>query len=141
MKEKRFAEIELKFPYLHEPNRSGLRFEENTSTQLDFLINKEGRQIPVTWYPSMGEYQYATGSTYRYATVDIMFQVGNVVRYNTDTEMLTLRVREDIAPVINELGKATPRGMVRLSESDNYKMILDRLICIDIILKEENTNE
>lgn len=141
MKEKRFAEIELKFPYLHESNRSGLKFEENTSTQLDFLINKENRQIPVTWYPSMGEYQYATGSTYRYATVDIMFQVGNAIHYDMNTEMLTLRVREDIAPTINELGKATPRGMVRLSESDNYKMILDRLICIDIIPKEENTNE
>lgn len=130
------------FPNLWEVNENGLIFSSDSVGILDLRINDSDVPVLVTAYDSKAEYQYAIGSTYRYATVDPMFQVGTVISLNKSTGEMVLEVQDKFAEAIKS-GKVLPRATVTkvFDETVNLeRMRIENLIAIDIMTNIQEDN-
>lgn len=132
---KSYVEIEMAFPHLHEKEGGtgeGICFKVGTKSLLDVLFNQmKDREVQVTWYQNLKDYQYAIGSPVRYQSVELQYVVGKVVSFDTATGMMTLHVLETVADEIMSHGKVVLRALV--NKLSTNEMELYNLVCIDIL--------
>lgn len=134
-------EIDVKFPYLDDDNLK-FKFTANASGVLDVIMNHGPAPTQVTLYPSIGELQYALSSSYRYGSIDPMFVVGNVKSYNPATNMMTLRIKDDVDVEAVASGKVNPRMIAKKKKEDGTeRWEITHLVSIDILMNYEENKE
>lgn len=94
--------LTLKFPYLHEANKNGILFADDTLSILTNLINIYHNRIPVVYHMTRTDYDYAIGSSVRYATVDPMCVIGHIVEFDSDKEIITIEAKDEYASIITQ---------------------------------------
>lgn len=128
------TEVTLKFPYLDKPNKNGVVLSGNAIGRLEQLINYSSGKIKATLYPSKGELDYALSSTVRYATVDPVFEVGEISGFDPTAGKVYVNVYDDRNVDSVKSGLVLPRMIgKKVKEGSVVKMEITNLISLDIL--------